>query len=68
VANELRGEEYTGAAPPSGHGEHRYFFVVSALDVDHLEVPAGATPAVLGFLLRAHELARGMTVGTSITP
>jgi hypothetical protein len=42
--------------------------VVSALDVDHLEVPAGATPAVLGFLLRAHELARGMTVGTSITP
>jgi Raf kinase inhibitor-like YbhB/YbcL family protein len=68
VANEARGEEYTGAAPPSGHGEHRYFFVVSALDVDHLEVPAGATPAVLGFLLRAHELARGMTVGTSITP
>ncbi len=68
VANELRGEEYTGAAPPSGHGEHRYFFVVSALDVDHLEVPPGVTPAVLGFLLRSHELARGATVGTSITP
>lgn len=68
VANELRGEEYTGAAPPSGHGEHRYFFVVSALDTDHLGVPGGATPAVLGFLLRAHELARGVTVGTSITP
>src|SRR5690606_1563706 len=67
VANEMRAEEYTGAAPPSGHGEHRYFFVVSALDVERLGVPAGATPAVLGFLLRAHELARGMTVGTSIT-
>lgn len=67
VANELRGEEYTGAAPPAGHGVHRYFFVVSALDVARLEVPAGATPAVLGFLLREHELARGMTVGTSIT-
>lgn len=67
VANELRGEEYTGAAPPSGHGEHRYFFVVSALDVDRLDVPAGATPAVLGFLLRDHELARGMTMGTSVT-
>jgi len=68
VRNEVGGEEYTGAAPPSGHGEHRYFFVVSALDVEHLEVPAGATPAVLGFLLRTHELARGMTMGTSVTP
>ncbi len=67
VANEMRAEEYTGAAPPSGHGEHRYFFVVSALDVERLGVPAGATPAVLGFLLREHELARGMTMGTSIT-
>jgi Raf kinase inhibitor-like YbhB/YbcL family protein len=68
VANELRGEEYTGAAPPSGHGEHRYFFVVSALDTPHLELPGGITPAVLGFMLRSHELARGMTVGTSVTP
>lgn len=68
VANELRSESYTGAAPPAGHGEHRYFFVVSALDIAHLAVPAGATPAVLGFLLREHELARGVTVGTSITP
>jgi len=67
VANEYRSEQYTGAAPPAGHGEHRYVFIVSALDVAHLEVPAGATPAVLGFLLREHELARGSTVGTSIT-
>jgi Raf kinase inhibitor-like YbhB/YbcL family protein len=68
VANELGDEEYTGAAPPSGHGEHRYFFVVSALDVPHLELPGGITPAVLGFRLRTHELARGMTMGTSVTP
>ena len=68
VANEAGAEEYTGAAPPAGHGEHRYFFVVSALDVEHLELPAGITPAVLGFVLREHELARGATVGTSVTP
>ncbi|MCS0499292.1 YbhB/YbcL family Raf kinase inhibitor-like protein [Protaetiibacter mangrovi] len=68
VANELRGEEYTGAAPPAGHGEHRYFFVVSALSTPHLELSAGITPAVLGFVLREHELARGVTVGTSVTP
>lgn len=68
IANELRAEEYTGAAPPAGHGEHRYFFVVSALAVPRLELPAGITPAVLGFVLREHELARGTTVGTSVTP
>jgi Raf kinase inhibitor-like YbhB/YbcL family protein len=68
VANELRGEEYTGAAPPAGHGEHRYVFVVSALSVAHLDLPAGITPAVLGFVLREHELARGATVATSVTP
>ena len=67
VANEYRTEQYAGAAPPAGHGEHRYVFIVSALDVAHLEVPAGATPAVLGFLLRTHELARGTTTGTSVT-
>ncbi len=68
VANELRSEEYTGAAPPPGHGEHRYVFVVSALDVPHLDLPAGITPAVLGSRLRRHELARGATVATSETP
>ena len=67
VANEYRSEQYAGAAPPAGHGEHRYVFIVSALDVAHLDVPAGATPAVLGFMLRTHELARGATTGTSIT-
>ena len=67
VANEYRSEDYAGAAPPAGHGAHRYVFTVSALDVARLEVPGGATPAVLGFLLRTHELARGSTTGTSIT-
>ncbi|WP_166869171.1 MULTISPECIES: YbhB/YbcL family Raf kinase inhibitor-like protein [unclassified Salinibacterium] len=67
VANEQGAEAYAGAAPPAGHGEHRYFFVVSALDIEHLELPVGATPAVLGGMLRAHEVARGFTVGLSIT-
>jgi len=41
---------------------------VSALDTPHLELPGGITPAVLGFTLRSHEIARGMTMGTSVTP
>ncbi|MDN5916114.1 MAG: YbhB/YbcL family Raf kinase inhibitor-like protein [Pseudonocardia sp.] len=49
---------YLGAAPPEGHGEHRYHFVVHAVDVARLGVPKGATPAFLGFNLFTHTLAR----------
>ena len=32
---------FLGAAPPVGHGDHRYMFVVSALGVDTLPIEAG---------------------------
>ena len=31
---------FLGAAPPEGHGDHRYMFVVSALGVDSLPIEA----------------------------
>lgn len=68
VANEARVEAYGGAAPPPGHGEHRYFFTVSALDVDRLEVPQGCTPAMLGFLMREHVIGRAQLMGVTETP
>jgi Raf kinase inhibitor-like YbhB/YbcL family protein len=55
---------YVGAAPPSGHGPHRYFLVVHAVDTDTLDVTADTTPAVLGFNLFVHTLARGTMVVT----
>jgi len=68
VANEFRLERYLGAAPPSGHGEHRYFFTVTALDVESLDIPDGSTPAVLGFNFLGHVLGRAQLVGVSETP
>lgn len=68
LPNELRLPRYLGAAPPAGHGEHRYFFTLSALDVERLDVPADATPALLGFLLRDHVVARAQLMGVSETP
>jgi Raf kinase inhibitor-like YbhB/YbcL family protein len=53
---------YLGAAPPSGHGRHRYFTVVHALDVETLDVPPDASPAFLGFNLFFHTLARATLV------
>jgi Raf kinase inhibitor-like YbhB/YbcL family protein len=64
LPNEARLERYIGAAPPAGTGIHRYFFVVDALDVDHLDLEVGATPGVLGFNRHFHTLARGILIGT----
>ena len=55
---------YVGAAPPSGHGLHRYFIVVHAVDTDALDITADTTPAVLGFNLFFHTLARATVVAT----
>lgn len=55
---------YVGAAPPEGHGPHRYYVVVHAVDVASLDLPSEATPAFLGFNLFFHTLARAMVVPT----
>lgn len=68
LPNEARLERFVGAAPPPGHGEHRYFFTVTALDVASLELDPGSTPAVLGFTLLGHVLGRAQLVGTTETP
>jgi Raf kinase inhibitor-like YbhB/YbcL family protein len=64
----LRGDagaaRYIGAAPPAGHGPHRYVFTVHAVDVETLGIDAEATPALLGFNLFSHTLARAVIIAT----
>ncbi|WP_024877119.1 YbhB/YbcL family Raf kinase inhibitor-like protein [Saccharomonospora piscinae] len=50
--------QYLGAAPPPAHGPHRYLFAVHALDVESLDVGKDASPALLGFSMFGHTLAR----------
>lgn len=68
AAITLRGDagaaRYIGAAPPAGHGPHRYVLAVHAVDVDTLGIDADATPAMLGFNLFSHTLARAVIVPT----
>lgn len=59
LRNDAGLARYVGAGPPPGHGPHRYVFAIHAVDVPALELPEGATPAVLGFNLFFHTLARG---------
>ena len=54
-----------GGPCPSGHAEHRYVFLLFALDAK-LNLPAGATRAQLDDAMKGHVLARGvLTAGFS---
>lgn len=55
-------EAYGGPCPPPGHGVHHYHFTVFAADVEKLDIPAGVTPANVGFNLYFHTLARAEIV------
>lgn len=68
ISNEIREKRFAGAAPPPGHGDHRYVFTVSALDIERLELPAECTPAVLGFVMRTHIIGRAQFTALSCTP
>lgn len=50
-------KEYGGAAPPPGHGPHRYVFTLYALNVDKLDVDEAPSAAYIGFLIHFGKLA-----------
>lgn len=58
VRSDYGTNAYGGSAPPAGDVVHRYVFAVHALDVPALEVDASVSPAVVGFNLAFHTLAR----------
>jgi Raf kinase inhibitor-like YbhB/YbcL family protein len=60
VRNDAGTAGFVGAAPPEGHHAHRYLFTVHAVDVEKLDVDADTSPAVVGFNLFFHTLARAV--------
>jgi phosphatidylethanolamine-binding protein (PEBP) family uncharacterized protein len=66
--NDASAPRFIGAAPPPGHGPHRYFVVVHAVDVESLGLPDGATPAYLGFNLFSHAIGRAVIHATYEQP
>jgi Raf kinase inhibitor-like YbhB/YbcL family protein len=51
---------YLGPAPPEGHGPHRYFIAVHAVDVESLGLDEDTSPASMSFVLAGHTLARAV--------
>lgn len=63
LANDAGYKRYIGAAPPPGHGPHRYYIAVHAVNVDELDLREDASPAYLGFQLYEAASARAIIHG-----
>lgn len=60
--NDFRRYGYGGPCPPRGHGSHRYFFRLYALDAP-TNLPPGATRAQVEAAMQGHVLASAQLMG-----
>lgn len=56
--NDFGAFKYGGACPPKGDQPHRYIFTIYALDVDRLDVPKDASPALIGYMINANLISK----------
>lgn len=61
--NDFGKPGYGGPCPPPGHGPHRYFFRLSALNVDTLGLAPGADRAAVVEALKGRVLAEAQYLG-----
>ena len=58
MRNDAGMHAYLGPCPPEGAAPHRYVVTLTALGVDHLDLPDDASAALVGFATGANALGR----------
>ncbi|MCH2546248.1 MAG: YbhB/YbcL family Raf kinase inhibitor-like protein [Alphaproteobacteria bacterium] len=58
VRNDYSEHAYGGPCPPVGDEPHRYIVTVHALNAEVLKAPKDASPALVGFMLNEHGIAK----------
>jgi Raf kinase inhibitor-like YbhB/YbcL family protein len=53
---------FGGACPPKGDKAHRYIFTVHAIDVDTLKLDKNTNPALAGYYINAHSIAKASLI------
>lgn len=53
---------FGGACPPIGDKAHRYIFTVYALDIESIGLDKNANPALVGYYLNVHSIAKSSLI------
>ncbi len=61
--NDFSKVGYGGPCPPRGHGAHRYYFTLSALDIDRLGLSAGVSRQQVEGKMRGHVIGTAKVMG-----
>ncbi|MGF1910010.1 YbhB/YbcL family Raf kinase inhibitor-like protein [Vibrio kasasachensis] len=71
TANQMKNDYglsgFGGVCPPKNHGMHRYQFTVWALPADKLDIPQGASNALIGYMLNATSLNKATLTATYVS-
>jgi Raf kinase inhibitor-like YbhB/YbcL family protein len=66
--NDFGNLGYGGPCPPPGHGRHRYYFLLYALDQEQLSAGRGAKRQEVEATVRGHVLGQTQLMGTYERP
>ena len=63
INTDFGGPGWGGPCPPVGDKPHRYNFTLHALKVDKLDLPAGATASLAGYMINANSIGKATLTG-----
>ncbi|WP_295457771.1 YbhB/YbcL family Raf kinase inhibitor-like protein [uncultured Thiodictyon sp.] len=63
VTTDFSSVGWGGPCPPVGDKAHHYIFTVHALKTEKLDIPAGATAALVGYMVNANSIGKATFTG-----